>query len=1339
VKLRTLGSADLHDGDATGSRQLLGVGKPLALLIYLSAAPNRGASRNTLISLLWSDLEPDAAKHALRQTIWYLRRKTERDLVVATGDTLQLAADVATDRDDLLRASADGDRERVVALYSGPFVPAFAAPGGSGFEDWCALERRRLLEVFRHSAEAVVRSRLVQGRARDAIELARKLRDQDLYNESSWRLLIEVCTSADDLLAARAEAEALRQLADQEELELEPATRAALRAARGQPATPEGNAAIGRAAPPGLSGTLVGREAPFAMLLDAFDEARTGKVVRVHITARTGIGKTRLLRDFAARVRGMRGKVVSIGGSLGTREVSYGVAGELAAGLAALPGKKSLATESAATLVGLNPSLSTYFDTPPRHGDPADAMRARTLALRELATAVAFEHPVAILIDDLHWCDEETTALLAAFAGGLHDVKALLVTAGRPEARRLQVVTEDATRHADLEPLTASQVEELLLSIARLPHEEWARDFAAELWRASRGSPLHVLEMVQLLEDRRLLLRENATWQSARPDALMAELRGGDALRGRLEDMDRADRWLLTLLAAAGAPVDLPALAAAAERTEDDVADRLRALEARGLVSGAGHAWQIAHDEITEELLRLAAHEGASRASVRVGRALGATGLFTEARARRAAQLLRSGDDPAARSDLFRRFAHERFELGDRRPLPAIARDLLGPTARAEEVAQLRASAPLTWRLGIVSPARRLVVGVGVGMVVAVTGLALLFKPRPAAPDAVLGLVFVDSLGRATMRSADLREDDWRPQQALPSRPWTGPGAFSVASTNAFWAVWNPRRRVLLTSQSVDDEGTIELFQHVAGAPPRRVAAAPGDDQLPSVSPDGELTAFTSARWDPLSRYDIALLSRDGTVRQLTSGPASDLKPEWSPDGARLAFSRRNWGEAPDELCVITVASSRRSCMEAPAGVSREPVGWIDPDHIAILEVTGGYTRLRSLQWSSGEIVTISEGAIGGPVSLSPDGRWVFCVCATSPARAPRPVVFPLVTPGQRREVDVGDSTNVPHGAFWLSSRATLAPARVLIEATARHAPAGVPIQLRATVLDDRLRELLYHGTVRWSVSDAAAGQVDPLSGLLVASGTSPTVLVRAHAGAAAHDSLLLTVTREPARLVLEETWTDTTLGRWFAYGAPLPSVTSSGGGAGALSNNGDGSFVSGVLSRMTFDAREGLAVEARVSAPVTALQWQTVGLGILMGQDTARYSRARGRNMVPPVLDARTLCDIGFPGEGKRSDGIGAGGLLAGEHHRRISLPSADWLSGAWHTVRLQLLPDGRCGVAFDGEPWAIVQGRERPGSDLRLRLQGNSVGTRMLVGRLRVWEGVPRDIDWTKVKSTP
>jgi hypothetical protein len=78
-------------------------------------------------------------------------------------------------------------------------------------------------------------------------------------------------------------------------------------------------------------------------------------------------------------------------------------------------------------------------------------------------------------------------------------------------------------------------------------------------------------------------------------------------------------------------------------------------------------------------------------------------------------------------------------------------------------------------------------------------------------------------------------------------------------------------------------------------------------------------------------------------------------------------------------------------------------------------------------------------------------------------------------------------------------------------------------------------------------------------------------------------------------------------------------------------------------------------------------------------------------------------------------------------------SVPVEEWLrSGRWYTVRIQIFPDGRCAFALNGEAvWRSesAMSLDRPFGVL---LEGKSVGTRILVGPLVVWEGVRADIDW-------
>jgi len=1332
VLLRTLGTVDLRE--SASEPQILGLGKPLALLIYLSAAPARTATRSLLISLLWSDLEHDAAKHALRQTIWYIRRRVGRELLVTTGDTLQLIPDVSVDRDALLAASAAGRHADVVSLYAGPFVPNFATPGGSGFEDWCALERRRLLQVFRHAAEATIADQLSKGQARAAIDLARRLRDQDPYDEGGWRLLLEACASANDALAARAEGEALAQLAEREELQLEPATRALLRVARAIPG--DRNGATDSSPAPLQAGTLVGRELIFSQLLGAWDVVRNGERRHIHITGRAGLGKSRLLRDLEARLRAMRAKVAVVSGTYGARDVAYALAGELAAALARLPGRQAVAPATAATLVELNPSLSTWFDTAPRASSREDLLRARTQAMRELALAVAYEHPIAILIDDLHWVDEPSLALLGALADGLGEAHVLLVTTGRTEARQAAVASHAETRHVTLEPLTAPQIEELVLSIAALPTEGWGSQFAGELWRTSRGSPLLALETLQLLEERGVLQRVDGTWRSGQPEALLEELRAGDALRGRLEDLERGDRWLLTLLAAAGAPLEEATLLEAADRPAAEVRARLRWLESRGVIVPLDDTWRVAHDEIGDEVLRIANVDGIARAAARLGQAMLARAVGGERQVRRAAQLLRAAGDDASRGEVFRRFARQRFAMGDRRPMEALAVELFGPTVREAEVRAVVRAAPLSWRLGLVSPMRAGLAALGTALLLAVGAFAMTREPTAPLPDAVLGLAIVDSTGHVTFRQVEIREEGWSPLEPLETKPWDVIPPFDIETRSGFEVVKRPGRDEILSTQAISDSGTIDMFLHDRRGGVRRVASAPGDDGVAQFSPTGNRIVFNTARWDSLSHYDLAMYHFDGdSVQRLTEGWATDDWPVWNPSGTRIAFSREHWGEKPVEICLRPTDRDTLECRGMTGADELYVAGWLDEDRLLVIVGERFRRGLFVLQWSTGEWASLRDGPSHW-FRISPDARWGYCECQATTSGETKPMIFPVRSAAYARPLRL---TDLPPGSFvrpfWIASNAsTNAEAQHLAVDGPSAAPSGVPLVLTAALTDALGHALLYRGSLRWSLDDSAAGRIDSLSGTLVMSGQRPRVRVYARSGAIARDSIDIAVAPPAMSESFTEEWSDTTLTSWFPFGAPAPSVVETREGIRAMRNNGEGSFESGVLSRRVFDGSRGLALEARVSGGVTQLQWQAMRLAIVSHADTALFVRGRGRNVSPTYSGDALLCSFGSGVEGRRRGRTRVVSVMGSAQSLTVSPPDTTILAGRWYTVRLQVLPDMRCGVAIDGVPLAIIGGQGGRTRTNRVMLSGNTYKTDMLAGRLRVWEGIPSDIDWTR-----
>ena len=75
IELRTLGGLDLHDAQGRELRVILAASKPAALLTYLAIATPRGFHRrDTLLALLWPELDQEHARAALRQALGRMRR-----------------------------------------------------------------------------------------------------------------------------------------------------------------------------------------------------------------------------------------------------------------------------------------------------------------------------------------------------------------------------------------------------------------------------------------------------------------------------------------------------------------------------------------------------------------------------------------------------------------------------------------------------------------------------------------------------------------------------------------------------------------------------------------------------------------------------------------------------------------------------------------------------------------------------------------------------------------------------------------------------------------------------------------------------------------------------------------------------------------------------------------------------------------------------------------------------------------------------------------------------------------------------------------------------------------
>ena len=1317
LTLTTLGGARLA---LSNGRERCGPGKPLALLVYLACSPRRTATREHLLDLLWSDLPPDRARHALRQLIWHLRQALGDEAIQSRGSEIALVLPCQFDREEFRRSIADGDAERAVALYGGDFLTGFAAPGGADFEHWADIEREQLRTAFLRTGESLARQWLREGRIRDAKALAHRLRDTAPRHEAAWRLLLESLLAGGDTLALTLEIAAFEEHWRNDNRELEPATRALLQRASGL----EAEAAI--VTPGGLVPELVGREKEFAELLRAWEQARRGRATHLHLSGAAGLGKSRLLADAQKRLRGLGAPVVALRATPAQRQIAYGFLGELVLAVSERPGTAAISPAAAGSLVALHPSLSGRFATPLDAASGEEALRRRTAALTELLTVAADETPFALLLDDMHWLDAASRQVLAATLERIEGTPLLCVTAAR-HGTGLETL---ASTRLELRPLGEPEVAGLITSLGTLPDEGWASSLAGAVHHSADGIPLLVLETLQLALDRGRLQLNGGEWRCPAPVELAHQLRVGSALRLRIATLAAEDRWFLLILAVAGAALTATDLAAVSQRDSRAIEEILSGLEQRGFLCRSGDHWLPSHDEIAALTIDLAPEDARLRAHAGLGHMIaesaehGGPGLI------QAAHHLAAAGRKAEVIGLFARHLGQIRRLGDGRRVGEVAYEFLGEGTPPAEVLALVRGLPL-WTRVRWSSARN-VAAAAVLLVLAAGGMLAAFN-RERTAEAVL---VIPGLGDPTHRGApglSLRIEDWQDREPfqVDQVPFVRLPSDSPTSSQFVPSPDGTQWLFVRTHDALGDSTTSDIYLRGGDGNESRLTFNRHDDTDPAWAPDGSAMVWVTSQWSPpgADNYDLAVLDlRSHTTRPLTGGRPADTHPQFSPDGTRIGFVRTYDERLPTFCWIAQDGSATPVCPEIPGFFVSQFVGWADNDEVFLVADSAAGQRLLRYDLTSRVVSTVDRRALGA--GLSPDGRWL-AIWRDVALDGDELGLFvaPTSNPMMLRRV-MSRETISKRSLVWLGTRAVPR----FLDRFSIAAPTGDSIGVNLTTqltvngwtpTGEALPEL---EPLTWQSSDTTILAVDS-SGIAVPRRIGQA-LVSVSAGGWRQATVSLTVFEARDSTVLQEDWTAALAPHWIGYGDPFPVIAEHRDGTPGFWNRGDGSYPSGAYSRDHWDARKGLGVEALISVPLNRGQWQVAALTLVGGLDSLHLGAWDHHTGGFPWNDPDQVCGFNYPqGEGLLGKMRFASSVGARPHYTSVDSSLGN---GRWFRVRVQIFPDGRCGVALDGVPLWRPRRALKLDRPFAINLGNQSSGTKVLHGQLEVWQGVRNDIPW-------
>ncbi|WP_328301208.1 AAA family ATPase [Streptomyces sp. NBC_00435] len=369
----------------------------------------------------------------------------------------------------------------------------------------------------------------------------------------------------------------------------------------------------GEGAGPGAGDVpFVGRAEESALLDGAAGRALEGGPAVALVTGEAGLGKSELLHRLGDRLR-RDGWLVAFG-----RTSDAEGAPPAWAWVEALRTVAAAVPPGPAAAAALAPLLG---DGPTRGGVrlPGEDSAAGRFRLHQAVWAwlgeAARERPLAVVLDDLHWADAETLALLAGAGDLPSGTRMLLVGAHRPDevgdrlADALAALARRSPARIALGGLGEAAVGEVVRAVAG---PDVTPGTVAALAERTGGNPFYVRESARLLAGEGELVALSEVPEGVR-----------DVLRRRLVRLPDPVVAVLRLAAVAGREAEVEVLLGAADTDEDGVLGALEAGLLSGLLTEPGPGRiRFAHALVRDTLLADLSRLRATRMHGRIGAVL---------------------------------------------------------------------------------------------------------------------------------------------------------------------------------------------------------------------------------------------------------------------------------------------------------------------------------------------------------------------------------------------------------------------------------------------------------------------------------------------------------------------------------------------------------------------------------------------------------------------------------------------------------------------------------------------------------------------------------------------
>lgn len=290
----------------------------------------------------------------------------------------------------------------------------------------------------------------------------------------------------------------------------------------------------------GLSAPLIGRDAEVVHMMHSLDLACGGAAQLVRLVGEAGIGKTRLVDEFLARIRGQErfaGIAIRRANCSPLGEQSYGTLAaalrsayqiehnasaaetqqkliESLAELGLTSGEIDALTPLYLYVLGLaNPDAEL-------HVEPAQLRRQILFAIRILFERRLARSPLLMIVEDLHWADAVSLEALRFVMDRLEGQRLMLLFTHRPMSDIDHLGSSRISQTAlRLTPLRPAEGQQLLAAYFGQHWTGSSGELCKRILERAGGNPLFVEEVVRGLVEVGALARDGADWRVTEKEA----------------------------------------------------------------------------------------------------------------------------------------------------------------------------------------------------------------------------------------------------------------------------------------------------------------------------------------------------------------------------------------------------------------------------------------------------------------------------------------------------------------------------------------------------------------------------------------------------------------------------------------------------------------------------------------------------------------------------------------------------------------------------------------------------------------------------------------------------